>query len=235
MNRRGLLRFIGISASIVPTFVYRRAAKAASVETGVAGSLTTPINLTEAQSLALRSAWKKHYEGVTDGQRVTLLETGELFTIPAAILIDALASYDSFALGKLARELGIPAAQVRRAAKGAPGQPTRAEYHIKLCAHLGVDPIDGAATPPGRRVSFDAIQFACAVKMARYFKLHSSAEAAKAMKISRAALCRIQNGDPRSLQGVLAACRYGGHDLRNYIVNVSYETLTRNDERRSVA
>src|SRR4051812_581594 len=112
---------------------------------------------------------------------------------PATILAKALSSRDSFALGALARDLGIPAPQVRRAAKGAHGQPTRAEYHLKLCAYLGLDPVKGAATISGRLIAFDAAMFAMAVKMSRFRRKHTLARAARIMKLSNASLSRIQN------------------------------------------
>lgn len=148
---------------------------------------------------------------------------------PAAILKKALASVDSLEVGPLSLRLLIPREQIVRAINGAHGQPTRAEYHLKLCFWLGVEPFTGEAVEPGRLITFDAVQFALAVKMSRFAKGHTVREAAKAMDMSATVLVRIQHGEFCSFDNIAAACRYGGLDLTNYLRPVlSHETPTRN-------
>lgn len=155
---------------------------------------------------------------------------------PAAILKRALSPLDSAGIGSLSQTLDIPREQIARASNGAHGQPTRAEYHLKLCAWLGVDPVTGEATQTERIVAFDRVQFALAVKMSRFSHGHSVREAAAVMKMSATVLTRIQHGEDYSFENVIAACRYGGLGLNNYVRPVSHET-TRNTkaETRSAA
>lgn len=146
---------------------------------------------------------------------------------PAAILTKALAGYDSFELGKLARDLGIPAPQVRRAAHGANGQSTNAEYHLKLCAWFGLDPVTGEPNgKPCRCVKYEFAMFAMAAKMARFLNTHTCKEAGKACGISGALYCRACCGESISFVVMLAICRYAALDPNNYAV--PHETTTLN-------
>lgn len=157
---------------------------------------------------------------------------------PSAILAKALSGRDSYELGCIARTLDIPAPQVRRAAKGAPGQPTRAEYYLKLCAWIGIEPVTGGAAPKEQLITLQADTFAMAVKMVRFQKRHSTSKAAGQMKISKAVLNRIEHADIRSFDCMLAAARYGNLDLHNYIA-VAREAATGNpltpNDNRSAA
>lgn len=149
---------------------------------------------------------------------------------PAAILVHALAAYDSLVLGRLARSVGLSGAEVRRAAKGAKGRPTNVALHVKLCAWLGVDPVvGGPATPPGRRAKFEALQFGAAMKMARFARGHNLREASRAARMSPTSLSRIENGRPLAFETVLAACRYARLSPQLYITaTASHETVTGN-------
>lgn len=161
---------------------------------------------------------------------------------PAAILKRVLASVDSTAIGPLSLRLLIPREQIVRAGKGARGQATRAEYHLKLCAYFGVDPVMGEATgTPGRIVRFDAALFAMAFKMCRFRQTDGVVDAAKAMKVSASVVSRMQNGDIRSFEVMLAACRYGNLIPNNYViddvsrVSVTGKSLIENQQNQSAA
>jgi len=82
--------------------------------------------------------------------------------------------------------------------------------------------------------------FAMALKMCRFREMHGVREAAKAMKVSTSAVSRMQNGDVRSFEIMLAACRYGGLIPNNYVIDVPRESttgksLTQKTESRSAA
>lgn len=158
---------------------------------------------------------------------------------PSAILVRALKPHDEFACGDLGRKLGIPPEKVRRAKHGARGQATRADYHLKLCAFLGVDPITGDPTGrAGLRIEFDAALFAMGVKMRRFERQQTITESARRARISSAVMSRIENGNPRSFASVLRAARAADLDPRLY-TTVTRETATGNaltaHENRSAA
>lgn len=149
---------------------------------------------------------------------------------PAAILTEALKPFSDVEIGRLAHDVGVPGHVAMRAARGGAGPAINIGHHVKLCAWRGVDPMTGVDLPGlGRRlVRFDTTLFAMAVKMARFAKRQNQRQAARDAGISLPVVSRIENGDARSVETVIAAARYAGIDPRNYIVDVSREPAIRN-------
>lgn len=148
-------------------------------------------------------------------------------TPSATILAKALKPYqgDYDRTYLLALRAGVPREIVARATNGAQGQPTRAEHYLHLCAVLGIDPLTGWPCAAHAPQALNKKLFAIAVRMARLATDATLAEAAKRMGISKTALSRIENGDVRSFEAMLAACRYARvHPL----LYVTRETLTGN-------
>ena len=138
-------------------------------------------------------------------------------TTPAAILAAAMKPYQKAAFADLVDRAGVPKASAWRARAGAHGRPTRAEHHLRLCAVLGIDPVNGHAIPPRAPAPLLAWFFACAVKGNRFLKGHNIRQAAKVMGISITSLSRIENGDVRSFECMWAACRYVGAHPFDYV------------------
>lgn len=150
---------------------------------------------------------------------------------PAQHLARKLKTFDNFERGDIGRYLGIPPDMVRRAANGASGQPTRAAYHVRLCAWLGIDPVTGEARTARRLVVFHAASFAAACRMRRYERAASLRDIGKLAKVSASAVTRAEHGDPRSFANVLKLTRALDLHLDNYIVpDVSRGTVTGNSE-----
>ena len=136
---------------------------------------------------------------------------------PAFHLALAMQSYRNEKFAELIKRAGVPVDAARRARSGAHGRPTRAEHHLKLCAVLGIDPVDGRPIAVRKPLPLLASFFAAGVKGNRMLNGHTLRRAAKLMAISPAVLSRIENGDTRSFDGMLAACRYIGAHPFDYL------------------
>ena len=138
----------------------------------------------------------------------------------ARFLTETLKILDAPWLHEIGNRLGIPGPIVIRVANGARGQALRADYHVRLCGYLGIDPISGFLSADGRaRLTFHAPSFALAFKMRRFYSLHTITETARLSHVSRTVISRIEAGNPGSWETVLRACAYAMLNPRDYIVS----------------
>lgn len=157
-------------------------------------------------------------------------------TTPADIMAKALAPYQDDALRKLVMRAGVSREEARRAQGGARGRITGARIYIRLCLTLGIDPIDGRAITPEPPRDIAAHNLAIAIRMRRIALRHNIREGAEVMGISITTLSRIENGNMRSIDTMLAACRYIGKHPFDCLHPVdTRETLAGNKNERNAA
>ena len=150
-------------------------------------------------------------------------------------LAAALDHFDTFTLGSLAKGIGVPPDKVRRAAKGANGQATPARVYLRVCMHLGIDPMTGAAREQPL-AEFRDQWFGIVLTMNRIERRQNIRQAAEAMDISKTSLWRMEKGNTRSFEGLAAACRYlDRHPYEFLRPDVSYETLTGDKTSSAIA
>lgn len=158
-------------------------------------------------------------------------------TSPAFHLAVAMQPYQNKALVALARRAGVPIEHARRARMGAHGRPTSANHHLRLCMVIGIDPVNGHPVEPYEPRPLLNWFFALGVKGNRYLRRHTLRQAAAVMGISSSSLSRIEHGDIRSFDCLLAACRYMGAHPHDYVspLNVQRETGSETKQRQGVA
>lgn len=140
-------------------------------------------------------------------------------TSPAAILAKAIAA---FATGDKFKALvlrsGVRPKAIRHAINGAKGHPTDAGDYLRLCAAIGIDPMDGHRDTSHVPGELDRKLFAAGVRLTRYGRKQTMRDAAKEMGMSATTLCMIENGMVRSIDSMLAACRYVGVHPCHYVL-----------------
>lgn len=159
---------------------------------------------------------------------------------PAAILARALESYDDPQITRLAKRAGVSPANAKRAARGSACRRPGVHDFIRLCAVLGIDPVNGKTRLPWKPADFQSEMLAIAVRMRRKARGDSVREAAEDMGISATIVSRIENANPHSFECVVAACAYARVDPQTYISytreTVSGNSLTAHDKQgRSAA
>ncbi|MDP2410379.1 MAG: hypothetical protein Q8M26_08840 [Pseudolabrys sp.] len=103
----------------------------------------------------------------------------------------------------LAREYGIDGRLARRAAKNI---EVNASAYVQLCAAVGIDPVTGKPAP---REQVPEIDWRLVSAMALMVLINTSLsirKAASRWKLSPAALVRLREGEPVSVENFLAFC-----------------------------
>jgi DNA-binding XRE family transcriptional regulator len=127
-----------------------------------------------------------------------------------AILAKALqvAAPSSTALAEIADRAGGLRRQIFRARAG---KQINAGAFLALCAVIGIDPVNGLPRPV--RVVPSSIAWpmvGAALRIARRLRHHDQRSAAQVIGMSAATVCRIEAGDPVSIESLLSVCRFIG-------------------------
>jgi DNA-binding Xre family transcriptional regulator len=156
---------------------------------------------------------------------------------PASILAKALEPHaHCAAFLDLVRLSQVRSDIIRHAINGAKGHATDAGEHLRLCAVVGIDPIDGHRDTSHQPGELDRKLFAMGVRMRRYQRKQSIREAAREIGISVTTVSRIENGKVRGIDSMLAACRYIGVHPFHYVAasgftkNLAGNTLSEKDK-----
>lgn len=124
---------------------------------------------------------------------------------PRERLAEALKGID---VPSAARTAGVTA---RQAANAIGGRPISTVAYLRLCMAMGHDPAPGHhLVVPNKPSDFDFAFFAMDFKIARGLKRHTDRQAAKAIEVAPATICRIELGHIMSIGVVLRACAYIG-------------------------
>lgn len=103
---------------------------------------------------------------------------------PAAILVKALEDYDDLDITRLANRAGVSPNNAKRAARGSKGRRPGVNDYLRLCAVIGIDPLNGRRCDPWKPVDLDAYMLAIAVRMRRLELGHGMRCAVADMDIS---------------------------------------------------
>ena len=147
---------------------------------------------------------------------------------PAMCLRATLTAMSGPELIALGTEAGIEWRLICRAWNGT---PINADAHLKLCAVLGVDPVDGLPRSAGPVGPIHWPSLSAAVRIARFQRKWSLRRASKAARVSYSALGRIERGEIVSIESVLAVCKFLGRHPFEFTSPVSREST----ETRSAA
>lgn len=124
---------------------------------------------------------------------------------------------------------GIEPRLIRRAIVG---QSINASTHLRLCAAIGSDPVTQEAKPASRIGEFHRPSLASAIRIHRIVEKVRRRAAAERMGLKVPTLCRIEYGEPVSIEAVLIACKWiGRHPYDFCSPYISRET----SETRSAA
>lgn len=88
------------------------------------------------------------------------------------------------------------------------GQPVNASAHLQLCGLIGVDPVTGEARAVDHIGDFHWPSLASAIRMRRIVLRVRRKPAAKLIGVAYPTLCRIEYGEPVSIEAVLAVCAF---------------------------
>lgn len=149
---------------------------------------------------------------------------------PAEILGKALEPYRDHALRKLAERACVTMEEIRRAYSCAHGRSMPADVHLRLCLAIGIDPVDGHTMQPQPPRGIAAHSLAIALQQKRIERNHDNRTAARIMGISISTLSRLENAKVRSIDSMIAVCRYIGKNPFDYLnADVSRETADGNN------
>jgi hypothetical protein len=98
----------------------------------------------------------------------------------------------------------------RQMANAMQGRPVATVPYLRLAAASGFDPLPELDHPAVVPSDFDAAFFAVAMNMRRQLNHHTDRQAADAMGLSAATVCRIERGDSVNIGVIIKACRYVG-------------------------
>ena len=121
---------------------------------------------------------------------------------------------------------GVSARQVANALKG---RPVTTNAYLRICTAIRLDPAPGRQLiVPSKPSEFDFAFFAMGFKIARGLRRHTDRQAAKAIEVAPATICRIELGHVMSIGVVLRACEYIDISPFSYCVSalVNRETST---------
>jgi DNA-binding Xre family transcriptional regulator len=141
---------------------------------------------------------------------------------PRTLLSRALqaAAPSSAALAEIADRAGGLRTQIFRARKG---KPVNAGAFLSLCAVIGIDPVDGSPRPVKVVPSTIAWPMvAVALRISRRLRHHDQRSAAQVIGISAATVCRVEAGNPVSIESLVAACRFIGVHPDDYATTQSF-------------
>lgn len=124
------------------------------------------------------------------------------------VLSVRLGAFEDHALSDLGRALGLERHAARRAKKG---HPISASDFLKLCAAIGLDPVNPLQLVPMRGLGdLDHRFLAMGLTIRMSLNGHSLRSAARAMEVSHTAVKRLCDGVPTSVGTVIQACKYLG-------------------------
>lgn len=137
---------------------------------------------------------------------------------PAAILAKALEPYQGTReFVELIARAGVPRDAARRAMKPRSNRPTNASNHLRLCAVLGIEPVTGAACQAWEPRDVEGWFLGLGLRGHRMLNKHTLRQAVEVTGLAIATLSRIESGDPRSFDAMLAVCRYMNVDPLDYV------------------
>jgi hypothetical protein len=110
------------------------------------------------------------------------------------------------ALNEFARQAGVPP---KLASLAKAGKPVNAGAHLALCAAVGIDPVDGRPRPV-KELSPNVVWWllSSAMFITRNLKKLNQRAAAEAIGISVASVCRVERGQPVSINSLIKVCSF---------------------------